>query len=316
MHLDFAAVLPASCLLPEEDDEEDDEEEGTDNHEMPVITLAEQIPIVGHKPDHDVRRGSKQERNNNTESQADCELAQTLTEHCKAQLEELAHVPEKEMTVQTSHNTNLNVSAISSNNNNPFESETSVGVNLTVVKRELEPTDCASADSTSLQEHYSGCVDLSWNSLHNNNAEPHRGQVAAEPYGLVLDHSNLTIQKRHVFAKNRRASFDLKKIRREHFRGEDSHMCVVCGKTFSRVGNLRIHQRCHTGEKPYSCIQCGRCFSQAGDLKKHKRVHTGEKPYYCNQCGKSFSRGENLKRHQKIHIGETLQLQRVWMEHQ
>ncbi|XP_051958269.1 zinc finger protein 846-like isoform X2 [Xyrauchen texanus] len=91
--------------------------------------------------------------------------------------------------------------------------------------------------------------------------------------------------------------------------GEEHHVCLVCGKTFNRVGNLRIHQRCHTGEKPYRCLICGRCFSQAGDLKKHKRVHTGEKPYCCARCGKSFSRGENLKRHQKIHIGETSHLQ-------
>ncbi|KAG5831953.1 hypothetical protein ANANG_G00285950 [Anguilla anguilla] len=123
---------------------------------------------------------------------------------------------------------------------------------------------------------------------------------------VVEQHSRGTAApKRFRFGKAVRSLPDGKK-HRPHKRKEEQHICFLCGKTFSRVANLRIHQRCHTGEKPYCCMQCGRCFSQAGDLKKHKRVHTGEKPYHCAHCGKSFSRGENLKRHQKTHVGDSL----------
>ncbi|XP_039991131.1 zinc finger protein OZF-like isoform X2 [Xiphias gladius] len=310
-------VLPASGPLPEE-------KQGTDNHDLSLaerhdsgITLTEQKPISSHSPDHDVKQECKeQESYNNTESQHECNLAQTSTEHCKEQPEERTHVIDEAVTVQTLHSANRDTSSVSSNNPHSTCSSSPLGVTLATIKREPEPTDCMKSEPLPLQEQYTGCVDLSCNSSRQNSAETLRPQVGTEPYGLVFVHPNHSIPRRHGFVKTNRAAFDVRKIRREHFRGDDSHLCVVCGKTFSRVGNLRIHQRCHTGEKPYGCIQCGRRFSQAGDLKKHKRVHTGEKPYYCNQCGKSFSRGENLKRHQKIHIGETLQLQQAWREQQ
>ncbi|XP_072312627.1 uncharacterized protein [Eucyclogobius newberryi] len=162
---------------------------------------------------------------------------------------------------------------------------------------------------------YSSCVGLSYNSFHQTSTQPARAQVAAEVSQPALSaYSSIAMSRGNMHSNINRICIDTTKGRMGCFQSEDLHVCVICGKTFSRVGNLRIHQRCHTGEKPYGCVLCGRRFTQAGDLKKHKRVHTGEKPYFCTHCGKSFSRRENLKRHQRIHIGETLRLQQVWRD--
>ncbi|XP_036420277.1 zinc finger and SCAN domain-containing protein 21 isoform X1 [Colossoma macropomum] len=101
-----------------------------------------------------------------------------------------------------------------------------------------------------------------------------------------------------------------------------SHVCKVCGQSFSRQEDLRRHRSLmhpkqtghhHRGPKrslfppgrsPYHCSQCGRDFNRMEHLKIHQRIHTGERPYVCTVCSARFRHSWALKRHFRIHTGE------------
>ncbi|XP_036429474.1 zinc finger protein 184-like [Colossoma macropomum] len=87
-------------------------------------------------------------------------------------------------------------------------------------------------------------------------------------------------------------------------RGDAPWSCRLCGKSFSHMKQLKLHERVHTEEKVYRCGRCGRQFPQLCRLKRHERVHTGEKPFRCAKCGKHFAHANNLKVHQSVHTGE------------
>ncbi|XP_028455903.1 zinc finger protein 724-like [Perca flavescens] len=83
-----------------------------------------------------------------------------------------------------------------------------------------------------------------------------------------------------------------------------THFCDVCGKTFTNIRRLRLHEKIHTGIKEFVCQECGKTFYRKEHLIVHVRTHSGEKPYHCDICGKSFSQSQNLTIHKRSHSGE------------
>jgi hypothetical protein len=67
---------------------------------------------------------------------------------------------------------------------------------------------------------------------------------------------------------------------------KDKPKCPVCGKTFSRLHNLRTHMEQHNPDtpRPYPCNKCTQSFKRTADLMRHqdsvRNLHSSEKPSY------------------------------------
>lgn len=90
-------------------------------------------------------------------------------------------------------------------------------------------------------------------------------------------------------------------------KSKQGHLCIYCGKVYSRKYGLKIHIRTHTGYKPLKCKYCLRPFGDPSNLNKHVRLHAdGETPYRCDLCGKVLVRRRDLERHLKSRHQENI----------
>ncbi|XP_054734572.1 protein snail-like [Anastrepha obliqua] len=93
---------------------------------------------------------------------------------------------------------------------------------------------------------------------------------------------------------------------------KQGHLCIYCGKVYSRKYGLKIHIRTHTGFKPLKCKFCLRPFGDPSNLNKHVRLHmqsnVGSTPiegYKCTLCNKTLARRRDLQRHiESRHAGD------------
>ena len=79
--------------------------------------------------------------------------------------------------------------------------------------------------------------------------------------------------------------------------------CDICGKVFSKLENLKSHQKMHSDKKPFKCGFCGKSFRAQNNMEKHQFQHVDEK-MKCNVCEKTFHNKYSLKAHEKIHMND------------
>ncbi|KAJ1522959.1 hypothetical protein ONE63_002096 [Megalurothrips usitatus] len=118
-----------------------------------------------------------------------------------------------------------------------------------------------------------------------------QGEMPSDP-----SHATLTIESTDPDTNQR----EIKRFRCEY----DS-----CSRSYSTVGNLRMHMKTHKGEFRFQCSQpnCGKAFLTSYSLKIHVRVHTKVKPFECAQegCDKAFNTLYRLRAHERLHNGNT-----------
>ncbi|XP_036380900.1 zinc finger protein 30-like isoform X2 [Megalops cyprinoides] len=83
-------------------------------------------------------------------------------------------------------------------------------------------------------------------------------------------------------------------------KSETLHICILCGKSFTKASGLTWHRR--TIHPPYRCTECGKSFEKNSALMKHHTIHRSKELHHCSQCGKRYTYASCLHRHLESHV--------------
>lgn len=141
--------------------------------------------------------------------------------------------------------------------------------------------------------HQRSAIDLSTTNVTNKSESfyrPYSQPSAFKPFHKDQNHSS-TSNLSHTFnlftlptQLNRETSLEnqaqIETLVSSLGKSKQGHICLYCGKCYSRKYGLKIHIRTHTGYKPLKCKFCLRPFGDPSNLNKHVRLHAeGDTPY-------------------------------------
>ncbi|KAL4226108.1 hypothetical protein ACF0H5_014095 [Mactra antiquata] len=81
-----------------------------------------------------------------------------------------------------------------------------------------------------------------------------------------------------------------------------TYNCEECGASFSKVSQLKQHQRTENHWTKHPCDICEKWFTRKDNLDQHKKKHFAANSVHCDECGLVFSRQYTLNRHkERVH---------------
>ncbi|KAK3878557.1 hypothetical protein Pcinc_016830 [Petrolisthes cinctipes] len=119
-------------------------------------------------------------------------------------------------------------------------------------------------------------------------------EVDGEEWGVVVFTTRLKMQRHHRHVHLGLAPW------------QGSHLCEICGKTFSQKIGLRVH-RMHKHGDPQA-VSRARCVVSRGTTKtklaRHMRTHSHIRTYKCDLCGHLLKTLDTYRNHQTLHNNE------------
>ncbi|XP_026284873.1 zinc finger protein 236 [Frankliniella occidentalis] len=100
-------------------------------------------------------------------------------------------------------------------------------------------------------------------------------------------------------------------MRTVHMSSPRPHACSYCTRSFSSANGLRLHSRTHAGEKSHVCEHCSLSFTSTASLSRHMAIHTDRRPFSCSKCSVAFRTQLQLRKHLKVHEPIVVRSQRI-----